>query len=146
MPTMTADPPLDLAAMRAAILAAAAGDSRQTADDPQPTSAPDTDDDERQTFHIPRAGEAAAPVTEAIVTALVKLYPGNSKTAIERRKKVFTAIAAELSELYVYGVDLDGRVPIGEPIVLGNAHIEVDGFGDAVRITCDGGTPIWGPW
>lgn len=117
-------PEIDLAAMRAAIVASA-----------QPA---------KPTFAMERL-EANPTLAEALDAALNKLYPGDSETAKDRRQKILQAIADELGELYVYGIDLGGFIPIGDPIELGNAHVEVDGYGNAVRIVCDGGRPMWDP-
>lgn len=122
MLTMTR-PEIDLDAMRAAIVASAQ----------QP---------EKPTFAMERL-EANPTLAEALNAALNKLYPGDSKTAKDRRQKILQAIADELGDLYVYGIDLGGYVPIGDPIILGNASIEVDGYGNAVQIFCDGGRPMW---
>lgn len=85
-----------------------------------------------------------ATLTVALWAALNKVYEGESKTAVERRKKIWDAIVAELGKVEAYGLDLGGRVPIGEPIELGNAYIEVDGHGNLVTVTVtDGGMPIW---
>lgn len=133
--TTMAPPDIDLTAIRAAIAAAT--------EQPQPPSEP-APEPPRPSSPMPVL-EANPTLDEAIIAALTKLYPGDSKTATGRRDKILTAIADELGELYVYGIDLDGRVPIGEPIELGNCRIEVDGYGDAVRIVVDGGTPLWNP-
>jgi hypothetical protein len=91
-----------------------------------------------------RIEEEHDTLTAAIWTALNKVYEGESKTAVERRKKIWDAIVAELGEIEAYGLDLGGRVPIGDAIELGNAYIEVDGFGNLVTVTVtEGGMPIW---
>jgi hypothetical protein len=83
-------------------------------------------------------------LTYALDAAFNELWPGDSKTATAHRAKVWKAVASQLAEVEAYGLDLGGRVPIGDPIVLGNAVIEVDGYGDAVSITTtDGGMPLW---
>lgn len=94
---------------------------------------------------MPRA-EPEPSVMEVITTAVEKVLTGNHKATIEKRKTLIATLAQGLVDLPVYGIELDNaRVPIGEAIELGNALIEVDGYGNASRITVDGGAPIFDP-
>lgn len=125
---MTAPADLDLSAIDVDALTAA------LEPEPAPVAAPveKTPDD------------VAPPVAVAINEALQKLYPGDSKTAKDRRKRIWDAIWAELHDVVAWGVELDGRIPIGDPVVFGNAIVEVDGFGDVVTFTTtERAWPIW---
>lgn len=111
---------------------------------PEPTPAPEATPQAPAGPDSMRVMNEHPSLADALNAALTKLYPGESKAAKERRKKITQAIADELPELTVYGVEVyGGRAPIGEPIILGNARIEVDGYGDAVTIHVDGGMPLW---
>jgi hypothetical protein len=96
-------------------------------------------------FAVPTV-EVAPSLEEAIAEAVGKVLTGSQKTAVDKRNAIVALVAAAVAELPIYGIDLDyARLPIGDPIELGNANIEVDGYGHAATITVDGGTPIWAP-
>lgn len=110
---------------------------------PEPERVDEYDDDSP---HITVAGLRRDPsVAQAIWAGIHAVMPGARKETAEKRKALFAAIGAELNDITVYGIDVtDARLPIGEPVILGNASIELDAFGDAVRIiVTDGGVPIW---
>lgn len=133
MTTMTMPADIDMAAMSAAVNAALAA-----ADQPQPAPAP-----KQPNFHIPKV-EAHPTLMQSIVAAVEKVLTGNHKATVAKRKALIDALATELVNAPLYGVEVDGaNLPIGDPIDLGNARIEVDGHGRAVSITVDSGTPIW---
>lgn len=119
---------VDLAAIDVDALTAAL-----TPTDPAPAAPPKRDPD-----------EFAPPVAVAINEALNKLYPGDSKSATERRKRIWDAIWEELHDVECWGVEIPGRLPIGDPVVFGNAIVEVDGYGDAVSFTTTSRAwPLW---
>lgn len=127
----------DAAQRSAAVTACPCGHS-QTAQPAAPAPEP-----ERKTFNIPKV-EAAATMVEAITSAIEKLMPGKQKATEEKRKAFITAICEKVADVPVYGIDIDdARLPIGDGVDFGNAFVETDGYGRAVSITVDAGTPIW---
>lgn len=138
--TMTATLALDqlAAAVSAALTAPVAPPPAEPPPDPAPA-------EWSPQLSFPPALDANPTLAEALHAALNKLHPGDSEKAKERRKKILDAITEELGELVIYGVDVHGaRIPV-DFIELGNASIEVDANGDAVRIVVDAGDPIWDP-
>lgn len=88
--------------------------------------------------------EADPTLEEAIKEVVAEHLLGKGKAQDEKRAALVKALGEKLATLPVFGIDLDdARVAIGEEIDLGNAVIQVDGFGRAVTITVDAGTPIW---
>lgn len=113
--------------------------SAAEAPQPQPPA------DKQPVFDIPRR-EAHPAVMEAITEVVENVLTGNAKGADERRKALIAALGTALADLPVYGIDVEyARVPIGEVLDLGNAVIELDGYGHAARILVDGGTALWDP-
>lgn len=131
---MTAAPPrISLDAIGAAISAEI--DSRSAPESGEPTPTPPAEDDRI---------EAAPTMIEAITTAVEKVLVGNHKATVEKRKALIEALSTELAEVPLYGIDLDdARLAIGDGVDFGNAFVETDGYGRAVTITVDAGTPIW---
>ena len=120
MTTMTAPPTMDLAALGAAIDAAMA--------EPEPP---------------PEPVEPHPTMMEAITAAVEEVLTGNHKATVEKRKALIATLAVKLVNVPIYGIEIDGaRLPIGEPIELDNASIEVDGYGCAVSVWAKG-TPLW---
>lgn len=134
MTTMTM-PDLDLNGLGAAVTAALA----------KPASAPAAETYERPKFEMERL-EAHPSLMEALTKVVGEHLRGKGKAHDEKRERLVEALALELAELPIYGIEMDyARIPIGEGINLENASVDVDGYGAATTITCDGGTPIWEP-
>lgn len=106
--------------------------------DPEPEQHPTSEE---------KLDKVAPSVAVAINEALNTLYPGDSKTAKDRRKRIWDALWNELHDVVVWGVELtNGRLPIGDPVIFGNAIVEVDAYGDAVSFTTtDRAWPLWDP-
>lgn len=99
---------------------------------------------EKPVFDIPRL-KPHPTVMEAITASVEKILTGNHKTTVARREALIEDLAQALVDMPVYGIELDcARAAIGDEIDLGNAVIQVDGYGHAVSIWVDGGTPLWG--
>lgn len=128
----------DAAERSAAITACPCGYSRLAPQDPPPPN-PD-----RKTFDVPQV-EASATMVEAITEAIEALIPGNQKATVEKREKFITEICGRVSDVPVYGIEIDdARLPIGDGVDFDNAVVETDGYGRAVTILAFG-TPIWDP-
>lgn len=99
----------------------------------------------KPTWQMPHI-EPVPSVMDAITEAVGSVLTGNHATTVEKRDLLIKRVSDAIANLPIYGIELDGaRLGIGDPIELDNANVEVDGYGRAVSITVEAGTPIWDP-